>query len=355
MISSNRRAMAAKRVTMKDVAERAGVSSTTVSFILNEKSQGAIPDQTRLRVMQAVQELGYVRNAAGRRLASGKSHTLGFVLPAAEHIRVDAFIPQFLYSLNEVCHQNHFNLLVHAVGSPATPRAYADLVTANEIDGLFIVNPQESDTEISALLDSGFPVVADPGRKHPLACGVAIDNVVAAKTAVRHLIGLGHRRIACINYGPHRFLSAAGRCDGYREALEEAGIALDDSLVFWADFSHESGYETAHRLLEKTPLPTAIFVGNDTVAIGALGALHDRGLRVPADVALVSIDDIPAARYLNPPLTTVRVPAADFGRISGEMLIKLVRGERPEPSRVYLPTELVVRESCGARKDTRNR
>jgi DNA-binding LacI/PurR family transcriptional regulator len=340
--------MTRKRITMKEVAERAGVSSTTVSFILNEKAQMAIPEETRERVMQAVRELGYVRNSAGRRLASGKSRTLGFVLPAAEHIRVDAFIPQFLYSVNQVCHLHHFNLLVHAVERPSAPHAYLDLVTANEIDGIFIVNPQENDTQIDALLDSGFPVVADPGREHPLACGVGIDNVTAAKTAVHHLISLGHRRIGCINYAPSRFLSAAGRCVGYREALQEAGLEYDESLVCWADFSNESGYHALNRLLDQTKLPTALFIGNDTVAIGVLGALRERGLRVPDDVALASIDDIPSARFLSPPLTTVRVPASEFGSVAGEMLIALVRGERPDPPRVYLHTELLIRESCGA-------
>jgi DNA-binding LacI/PurR family transcriptional regulator len=342
--------MRKRKITMKDVAEKAGVSPTTVSFIMNEKTQIAIPDETRRRVMEAVRELGYVRNAAGRRLASGKSHTLGFVLPSAEHIRVDATIPQFLYSLNEVCHQHKFNLLVHAVENPTRPDAYVDLVTANEIDGIFIVNPREDDRQIDALLDSGFPVIADPGRKHPLACGVGWDNFAAAKMVVSHLISLGHTRIACINFGQAGFLSVRARCEGYRSALEEGGIPFDESLVRWANFSHESGYEAALELLSGGEVPTSIFAGNDTVAIGAAAALRERGLRIPEDVALVGIDDIPTARFLNPPLTTVRVPTREFGRVAGEMLIKLVYGERPEPARVYLPAKLVVRESSGGKR-----
>jgi LacI family transcriptional regulator len=140
----------------------------------------------------------------------------------------------------------------------------------------------------------------------------------------------------------------AARCEGYREALEEAGLEVDDSLVRWADFSHQSGYAAASDLLERVRAPTAVFAGNDTVAIGILAALKARGIRVPQDIALVSIDDIPAASFMNPALTTVRVPAQDFGRIAGEMLVKLVMGARPEPAHVTLPTELVVRESCGA-------
>ena len=317
---------------------------------MNDKTDAAIPEETRQRVIQAVRELGYVRNAAGRRLGSGKSHTLGFVLPSPEHVRTDAFVPQFLFSFNEICHQHHFNLLVHAVGSPARPDAYGDLVAANEIDGLFIVNPREDDRQIDALLDSGFPVVADPVRNHPRACGVGIDNSEAARMAVRHLVSLGHRRIACVNYGPSRFLSVAARCEGYRQALAEAGIGYEESLVTWADFSHESGQAAASELLDRGgERPTAVFAGNDTVAIGILAALKEHGLRVPQDVAVASIDDIPAARFMNPSLTTVRVPANDFGRLAGEMLIKLVYGEWPEPPHVILPTELIVRESSGRR------
>ena len=330
---------------MRDVAEKAGVSLTTVSFIMNDNIQVAIPEETRRRVMDAVRELGYVRNAAGRRLGSGKSHTLGFVLPSPEHVRTDAFVPQFLFSFNEVCHRHHFNLLVHAVESPSRPDAYVDLVSANEIDGLFIVNPREDDRQIDTLLDAGFPVVADPISRHPRACGVGIDNLQAARTAVRHLLELGHRRIGCVNYGPPRFLSVAARCDGYRQALTEAGIGYDESLVAWADFSHESGRAVTSELMRRGASPTAIFAGNDTVAIGVLAALKEHGVRVPEDVAVVSIDDIPAARFMNPALTTVRVPANDFGRLAGEMLITLVNGERPEPQHVILPTELIVRES----------
>lgn len=339
--------MAGKKVSMRDVAARAGVSLSTVSFIMNEKTNLGISDATRERVIQAVRDLGYVRNAAGRRLASGKSHTLGFVLPSAEHIRVDTFIPQTLYSLNEVCHKHHFNLLVHAVENPSRPDAYVDLATANEIDGLFILNPRDDDRGIDSLLDAGFPIICDPDRKHPHACGVGIDNFSAAKTAVSHLIGLGHKRIACINFGASRYLTVSARCNGYKAALKEAGLPYDERLVRWADFSHESGYEAALALLEAGEKPTAIFSGNDTIAIGILGALRERGLRVPQDIALTSIDDIPSARFLDPPLTTVRVSALDFGRIAGEMLIELVNGKRPDPSRVILETQLIVRGSCG--------
>lgn len=337
--------MASFKVTMKDVAERAGVSIATVSFVLNQKTQMTIPAETRERVIRTVKELGYIRNAAGRHLASGKSHTLAFVLPAANHLRVDAFIPQILSSLNEVCHQNGFSLLVHAIEDPSRPDAYADMVSANSIDGLFILNPRADEKQINALLDADFPLIVGPGWQHEKACGIGFSNRGAAAKAIEYLIGLGHRRIACVNYGPSKFLTAARRYEGYCNALENAGIAVDEKLVVWADFSHESGYRATMELLDRGKIPTAIFVGNDTVAIGVLAALRDRGFSIPADVSVVGIDDIPAAKYLCPPLTTIGVDGNEYGRRAGEMLISLVRGVRPEPARVYLATELVVRSS----------
>lgn len=337
--------MATRKVTMKDVAERAAVSIATVSFVLNQKTQMAIPPDTRERVLCAVRELGYIPNAAGRHLASGKSHTLAFVLPAADHLRVDAFIPQILSSLNEVCHQNGFNLLVHAIEDPSRPDAYVDMVSANSIDGLFILNPRADEKQIDALLDADFPLIVGPGWPHEKACGIGFSNRGAASAATDHLIALGHRRIACVNYGPRKFLTAARRYQGYCTSIEKAGSTVDERLVVWADFSHESGYRATIELLDRGEDPTAIFVGNDTVAIGVLAALRDRGLAVPGDVSVVGIDDIPAARYLSPPLTTISVDGREYGRRAGEMLISLVRGVRPQPARVYLPTKLVVRSS----------
>ncbi|MCX7027889.1 MAG: LacI family DNA-binding transcriptional regulator [Spirochaetes bacterium] len=337
--------MAGTKVIMKDVAQKAGVSITTVSFVLNKNTQVAIPEETRERVSRTIRELGYVRNAAGRHLASGKSHMLAIVLPAAEHLRVDAFIPQILSSLNEICHKNGFGLLVHAIEDPTRPDAYADLVSANSIDGLFILNPRVDERQINALIDAEFPLVIGPGWKHDKACGIGFSNRGAACKAVEYLIGLGHRRIACVNYGPAKFLTAASRYLGYKTALEKAAILLDEDLVVWADFSHESGYRAAMELLDRCKNPTAIFVGNDTVAIGVLAALRERGFAVPGDLSVVGMDDIPAARFLYPPLTTVSVDAMEYGRRAGEMLISLVKGVRPEPARVYLETKLVVRDS----------
>lgn len=341
--------MKEKKITIQTVASHAGVSIATVSFVLNEKStQMAIPPETRERVLRSIQELGYVPNAAGRHLASGKSHTIAFILPSSIHLRVDAFIPQILSSLNEVCHQNGFKLLVYAIEDPSRPDAYMSMVHENSIDGLFILNPREDEYQINALIDADFPVIVGPGWQNPKACGVGFSNHLAAMKATEYLLAEGHRRIACINYGPEHYLTAASRYRGYCDALTKAGLPIDETLVTWADFSHESGYYSAIELLERTDDFTAIFTGNDTVAIGVMAALRDRGKEIPRDVSIIGIDDIPASKFLSPALTTVHVDAAKYGRLAGEMLISLVNGVRPQPDRVYLPTELVIRSSTMA-------
>lgn len=341
--------MKAGKITMQDVARKAGVSIATVSFVLNKKSvQMAIAPETRERVLLAVKELGYVPNAAGRHLASGKSHALAFVLPSAVHLRVDAFIPQILSSLNEVCHQNGFNLLIYAIEDPSRPDAYMDMVHENSIDGLFILNPREDEEQINALIDADFPVIVGPGWPNPKACGVGFSNRHAALQATEYLISEGHRRIACLNYGPENYLTAASRYKGYCEALAQADIAVDETLVAWADFSHESGYRAASELLERADDFTAIFAGNDTVAIGAIAALHDKGVEIPRDISIIGMDDIPPSGFLSPALTTIHVDGAEYGRQAGEMLISLVKGTRPQPPRVYLPTRLVIRSSTAA-------
>lgn len=333
-------------ITIKDVAKRAGVSIATVSFVLNEKGdEMAIPPETRERVLQAARDLKFVPNAAGRHLASGKSHTIAFVLPSAIHLRVDAFIPQILSSLNEVCHENNFKLLVYAIEDPSRPDAYMRMVQENSIDGLFILNPREDEKQINALINADFPVIVGPGWRNPKACGVGFSNYLAAMRATEYLISLGHRRIACINYGPKKYLTVASRYRGYCDALKQAGMAVDASLVTWADFSLESGYGAAVELLEREAGFTAVFAGNDTVAIGAISAFHDRGKAIPRDISIIGIDDIPPSKFLIPPLTTIHVDGTEYGRRAGEMLISLVNGKRPDPDRIYLSTSLIVRAS----------
>lgn len=338
------------KVTSQTVAERAGVSRTTVSFVLNDRDAG-IPEETRARVLRAAAELGYVPSAAAQTLASGQTRTLGLVVCHAQHLLTDAFLPQVIYGLTQVAKGRGYRTLIEPLEDVRAPHAYQELVRAKQIDGLLVLNPRADDRRLPELIDEGFPVVTigrpPGGHGHSLD----VDNVAAAHLATAHLLGLGHRRIAHVGYGSPRFTTVAERLSGYRAALEEAGAPADDALVAFANYSAESGAAATRTLLardrEAAPF-TALFCGNDTVALGAMAALRDAGLRVPDDVAVVGFDDVPLAAYTSPPLTTVRSPLRAMAELAAHRLVDLVEGRAIAEIATQLPTELVVRASCGA-------
>jgi LacI family transcriptional regulator len=179
-------------------------------------------------------------------------------------------------------------------------------------------------------------------------CSVDVDNRAAAHMAVAYLFNMGYKSIACITNAPSSYTAAAERLQGYRDALAEAGLEYDERLVRFGDFDLESGYLQMISLLDEAPHPEAVFVASDVVAFGAMAAIRERGLQIPKDIALVGFDDVPLARYVDPPLTTVHLPTVELARRSSEMLIELIAGKHPEPCQVLLETDLVVRESCGA-------
>ena len=338
-----------KRITSQQVAARAGVSRTTVSFVLNDAPLvETIPVETRARVIKAARELGYVPNSAARTLASGLTRTLGLLLPDPHHLEVDAFIPQLLYGLTAACNERGFRVIVEGMRA-SSGDAYLSLIAARQIDGLIVLNPRLEDVSVqSELIGSGFPLVFVDDVEHPGA--YTITQSSRMKDAVSHLIGLGHERVAHITYAPISYHGSLDRLNVYRQTLEDADLPVDDALVRYGGLSAQSGYEAMVSLLDDAPPFTALFAGNDTVALGAIAAIHERGLRIPQDVAIVGYDDIPTAAYAVPPLTTVRTHPKEQGRRAGEVLIQLVRGDAPDERNIHIGNaELVIRKSCGAK------
>lgn len=324
---------------------RAGVSRSTVSLILNQAPGLKFSPQTRARVLQAALELGYVPDAAARTLANGRTGTVGLIVNHAEHLLVDAFIPQVLYSLIKVNRERGFRTLVEAPEDVSKPDAYLRLVRAKRIDGLVVINPRLNDEGLRQLTAEGFPLVT---LGKGAGGGHSVSHRTGVREAVQHLITLGHRRIAHITFAPAGNGSSDRRLESYRRTLEDAGLPADRALVRQGNYSAASGFAAMRSLLAERPYPTALFAGNDTLALGALAALHQHGLRVPEDLAVVGYDDIPTAAYTAPPLTTVRAPATEQGRLAGEMVLNLIEGQPVGTPRVLLDTELVVRSSCGA-------
>lgn len=341
--------MTRRRVTSRDVAQRAGVSRTTVSFVLNDVQGTHISQETRERVLQAARELGYVPDAAARSLASRRTHTLGLVLVRKpSYIAADAFLPQVIYGLVESTRPAGFHLLVEPVEDVDRPDAYIHLVRAKHIDGILVSGPRFDDEQLTTLVEEGFPVVLLGQLPGNPACFVDVDSRSAARRAVEHLIHLGHRCIACITNAPPQYTGSADRLAGYQDALQAAGLPVEDRLVRFGEFVAESGYRAAFSLLEEIAPPMGLFVASDVVAFGAMTAIREHGLTIPDDVALVGFDDVPLARYIDPPLTTIRLPAIELGRRAGQMIVHLIQDGEVADRNVLLETELIVRTSCGA-------
>ena len=335
-----------RRPTSSDVAARAGVSRTTVSFVLNSRANAGISAETRERVLRAAADLGYHVHGAARALAGGHSMTIGLVLlQTQDQVASDALLAETLRGITEEARSDGYRVLVEPVEPGG--RGYGDILRSRRVDGLIVSGPRIDGGELSGIVRDGFPVVlqgALPGLAVP---SVDIDNRTGAAAAVGHLLGLGHERIGHITNAPLDYTAAADRLEGYRDALRASGIAVSDTLVAEGAFDAASGHAAMLRLLQQAPDVTAVFVGSDVVAFGALRALREAGRRVPDDVSVVGFDDAPLARYVDPPLTTMHLPARALGAAAGRALIDRLAG-RPVIDRTLLPTELVVRESTAA-------
>lgn len=343
-----------KSPTSSEVARRAGVSRTTVSFVLNNVRDRGISDATRERVLAVARELGHAPNIAARTLAGGATGTVALVIPKAAHLYVDVFLGQLVASINQECHLHGLKMLIESTDDEGRdPGGFVDLVRSRRIDGLIVVNPSLAGRKhLGGIADARIPMVVFgaglPDVERYNTCGN--DTSAAAHQVVDHLVGLGHRQIAFVNFAQPEYLAVNERERGWREAMESHGIVIDPRWAIHADLSAASGYRAMQELLARGITFTALFAGNDTIAFGAMRALREAGLRIPQDVALVGYDDIPLAEFASPPLTTVRTDTIGLGRDAMNMLLSLLRQDPGlQTLRHEQPVELIVRESCGAR------
>jgi DNA-binding LacI/PurR family transcriptional regulator len=331
--------------TSADVAARAGVSRTTVSFVINRRSDVQIPAATWQRVEDAARELGYHPHGPARQLAAGASLTIGLVMrQSAEQVAADMNLPNYLWGLAAAARADGFRVLVE----PLAPGdgTYAGLLRSRRADGLIVSGPRDDDKELAALVRDGFPIVIQGARSDLDAPSVDVDNRAGARGAVEHLLRLGHRRIACITNAPLHYTAAGERLQGYVDAMDAAGLEQGPDMRAEGDFEAGSGHLAMATILRAYE-PTAVFVASDVVAIGAMRGLRDAGLRVPADVSVVGFDDIPIAAHVDPPLTTVHLPAGALGETAGRLLLDRIAG-RPVPSRTLLAIDLVIRDSTAS-------
>lgn len=333
-------------VTLRDIARELNLSVTTVSRALYGYDDVAA--QTRQRVWTLAEELGYVPDTTAQRLRKGRTDTLGFVIPTFGPRFSDPFFSEFLAALGNEASRQGFDLLVSTRAPGAQEHAaYRRLVEGRRVDGLILVRTRRHDERMEYLASRGFPFVAfgrtDLITPYPF---VDTDGEVGFRQLVEYLIGLGHRRIACLSADPE--LTFVGhRLAGYRAALAAHGIPPDETLVQQADLTQRGGYEAARRLLDRSPAPTAFVCLNDLMALGAMRAAQERGLGVGSDISVTGFDDIPLAENAHPPLTTLEQPVYDIGKRLCHMLVRLVRGEPVEAMHVLLAPTLVIRQSTG--------
>jgi LacI family transcriptional regulator len=337
------------RTTQRQVASEAGVSRTTVSLVLNEVPDAHISPETRQRVLEAARRLDYYPDAAARRLASGKTRTIALVWHRApDRTYRDAFLPGLLEGISRAARRFGYQVLFRPVEVDEPQGSYVELVRGRHTDGLILSGPRCDDTDVRGLYDEGFPIVLHGRLGDAGIPSVDVDNAQGARKAVNHLLELGHRRIAIITNAPLAYAASHQRLEGYLTALQGAGLAYDEELVRQGNFDEESGYTAISELMALGEPPTAVFVASDMVAMGALRALHEAEICVPHEVALVGFDDITAARFITPALTTIHVPTFGLGWGAAELLIRIIDQDQPRDVHVRLDTELVVRETCGA-------
>lgn len=341
--SKTERGMA--QVTIRDVAERAGVSYQTVSRVINNK--GEVAAGTRQRVLEIIEELGYHPSAIARSLAHQRTRTLGLITADFS----DYFFTQVIAGAEREARERDFLFLLSSTErNPQDELVYLRLLAERRVEGILFARPSTEPDErhVSELLRLGIPVVTSAYHLEDVGLSVVdVDNVDGGLKATRHLVGAGRRRVATIT-GPPSWRSVADRSRGYRQALQEAGLEADEALVDQGDWSYDSGFQATRRLLELGRPFDALFAQNDRMAIGAMAALHRAGRRIPEDVAVVGYDDIPVAQFVEPPLTTVRQPMQEVGRVATRLLIEHVDSPDTPPREILLGTELVVRRSSGS-------
>jgi LacI family transcriptional regulator, galactose operon repressor len=327
-------------VTIRDVARAASVSVATVSRVLNDK--GPVRDETRRRVVGIARKLSYAPHGAARSLITRKTSTLGVLLPDL----YGEFFSELIRGIDSCARESGYHVLVSGSHSDRAEIEAVLRATRGRVDGLIVMSPDLDSRALRNDPVDGLPILLLNGNGQRFD-SIHVDNSGGARAMVRHLIGLGHRRIAHLS-GPAGNRDAAERLRGYRDAMRTVSRHSSRDLVIEGDFREETGYRAGARLLASRILPTAVFAANDSMAIGLLAAFQEAGVRVPQDVAVGGFDDIPIARFTRPALSTVRVPIAELGSRATRRLLQLVtRSEGLSVRHETLPTTLIVRDSCG--------
>lgn len=329
--------------SLTDVARHANVSIATVSRVINNSDK--VVAETRALVCKAMEELGYKPNRVARRLRQrGRvRHLLGLIIPDIQN----PFYAELARGVEDVAYANKFAVMLCNSDEDLKKEAfYIDVLQAESVDGIILPPISEKDAVVIKLIESGVPVVTvDRSLAHRCMDKVEVDNRRGAHEAVEHLIKLGHRRIGLIA-GRLNVSTSRERRQGYEDALTAHKLPVAAGYIRGGDFKQASGRAMADELLDLATPPTALFVLNNLMTVGALESIHRRKLRIPKDIAVIGFDDLPWAEALDPPLTVVRQPAYEVGQAAAELLIKRLEEPNRAETHLKLLPRLVIRSSC---------
>ena len=332
-------------VTIYDVAREAGVSMATVSRVVNNNPN--VKPQTRKKVFEAIERLGYRPNAVARGLASKKTTTVGVVIPDISN----AIFAEVARGIEDIANMYHYNIILcNADKKKDKEIRVINTLLEKQVDGLLFMGGAVTDEHLQAFKTANVPIVlcatTDENGTIP---SVDIDHESAAFDAVQTLIAQGHRSIAMIGGTLQDPANGYARFQGYKRALETAGITYDENMVRIGNYRYESGVEAMKYFIDLPTRPSAVFSATDEMAIGAIHAIQDSGLKVPDDISVISVDNSRMASMVRPQLTTVAQPMYDIGAVSMRLLTKLMKKEAVENAKVVLPHEVITRQSVGSK------
>ncbi len=329
--------------TIYDVARAAGVSTSTVSHVLNGTRY--VSDDTKQRVHRAIEELRYRPNSLARGLVRQETRTIALIVAD----NVNPFFAELARAIEDYGFEVGYNvILCNSDRNTAKELAYLDMLISKRVDGIVYTTMSTQQDQLQPLLDNNIPLVTFE-REYPQIDAVLLDNVEAGYMATKHLLDLGHRRIACI-CGPDVKTRSHARVRGYERVMQEAGIALEPDLIQAGDWTSQSGYHRTRHLFKLPLPPTAIFACNDLMAMGALTFLHEQNINVPEKVSVIGLDNIALTDVSCPPLTTIATPIAEVGQRLCQLLLDRINEQLPpEPQRLTVRGELVIRRSTARR------
>lgn len=320
----------------------AGVSRQTVSRVLNDRDY--VADETRARVLAAIEKLDYRPDAVARSMVAGRTYTLGCISPNL----TDYTFAKIIESAQAEARRRDYFILTGSAPTESDVEPLLEEMLHRRVDGLLMLNPRADGRYryFLPLIESDVAIVyvGSAPREEPVS-SVRCDDRAGGYQATRHLLDLGHIRIATLS-GPTNEECAQDRLEGHRQALSEAGLDFDPSLMVSGDWSATSGYQATQQLLGKECVFSAVFAQNDRMAMGAIRALREAGRRVPDDISVIGFDDIPMASYFDPPLTTLHQLLEESGRQAARLLIETIQDPHRLPDQVLIPARLVERASC---------